>query len=163
LSRRTLLVLIAAGTLALGAAGVAAAEPPIRFSEEVATSFTADCGSFELLVELEGKETVILFLDAEGDVTRVFIAAPGASASLTNVVTGASVRLGLAGPGHIDVTPDGDVVRLVGPWLLDFDPETGEPGWFFVTGQVAFTEDATGRSDVSFNGRAVDVCAKLAA
>jgi len=161
--RRTLTAALVTLVFTLGSAGLASAAKPIRFSEEVSLTFTADCGSFDLLVELEGKEIVMLFLDAEGDLTRVFIAAPAVTASLTNLATGASIRLSLAGPAHVEVTPTEDSVKLVGPWLLDFDPETGEQGgWFLVTGQVTFTEDATGRSDLSFNGRAVDVCAELA-
>lgn len=161
---RTLLILLGACTLALGSAGLASAAKPIRVSEAVSFSFTADCSSFEMLVEVEGKQIAILFLGADAEVTRVLIAAPAAKASLTNLDTGASMSLAIGGPAHIDVMPDGEPVRFVGPWLLDFNPETGEPGGlFFVTGQVRFNADATGMSDLSFSGRAVDVCAELAA
>lgn len=158
------LIVLGVSALVLGSAGIASAAQPIRFVFPQPT-FTSDCGTFPILIELEGSEKRTVFLDANGNVTRVLFTYPLGRVTVTNLdsETGKSISVSLSGPLHIDVTPDGNVYRLVGAWLFDFNPETGEAGWFLAKGQLSETEDSSGVvTDRSWHGHVEDVCAMLA-
>lgn len=160
--KRSAIAVVALTVLALGSAGVASATKPIRFGEPQPT-FVSTCGSFDVLIELEGTEWFTLLLDRDGNVTRVIGTYPQSKATVTNLDTGTSISFNLAGPLHVDVTADGDAYRMVGPWLVDWNPVTDEPGgWYLARGQISFTETADRFSDYSFHGTSIDICATLA-
>lgn len=162
--KRSAIALVALSVLAFGSVGFASAAKPLRFVFPQPT-FTSDCGTFPILIELEGNEKRTVFLDADGNVTRVLFTYPGGRVTVTNLdsETGKSISASLTGPLHIDISPEGNVYRLVGAWLFEFNPETGEPGWFLAKGQLSETEDSSGVvTDRSWHGRSIDVCEMLA-
>jgi len=163
--KRSAIAVVALTVLALGSAGVASATKPIRFGQPQPT-FVSTCGSFDVLIELEGTEWITLLLDRDGNVTRVIGTYPQSKATVTNLDTGTSISFNLAGPLHVDVTAESEAVRYVGPWLVNWNPETGTPdeptGWYLMRGQASFTFNGTGFSNYSFQGRYVDICAQLA-
>lgn len=161
--KRSAIALVALIVLAFGSVGFASAAKPLRFVFPQPT-FTSDCGTFPILIELEGNEKRTVFLDANGNVTRVLSTYPLSRVTVTNLdsETGKSISVSLSGPLHIDVTPEGNAYRLVGAWLLDFNPETGEAGWFLAKGNLSETEDSSGvLTDSSWHGHVEDVCAML--
>ena len=162
--KRLAIALLALSVLAFGSVGFASAAKPLRFVFPQPT-FTSDCGTFPILIALEGNEKRTVFLDATGNVTRVLFTYPLSRVTVTNLDSEAlkSISVSLAGPLHIDVTPEGNVYRHVGAWLFDLNPETGEPGWFLAHGQLSLTEEPSGEvSNISWHGRSIDLCAELA-
>ena len=162
--KRSAIALVALIVLAFGSVGFASAAKPLRFVLPQGT-FTSDCGTFPILIELEGNEKRTVFRDADGNVTRVSSTYPRSRVTVTNLdsETGKSISVSLAGPWHLDLTSEGYVYRAVGPWLFDFNPETGEAGWFLARGQFYEAGDASGVvTESSWHGHVEDVCQMLA-
>jgi len=160
--KRSVIALVALTVLAFGSVGFASAAKPLRFVFPQPT-FTSDCGTFPILIELEGNEKRTVFRDADGNVTRVTFTYPLSRVTVTNLDTGKSISRSLTGPLHVDVSPEGNVYRLVGAWLFPFNPATGESGWFLARGQWYEAEDSSGVvTESSWRGHVEDVCALLA-
>ena len=159
-----LLVLVLAAVLAAGAAGIARADPPLHLSfPPFPYTFPLELCGFPVLSEPSGDVHVTVFF-RDGNLVREIDTFPAGGVTLTNLGTGASLTLVVTGPAIATFEPDGTVgVRFVGPWLLDFDPRTGEEnGLFYTTGRVTFVATTEGeRANLAFSGRVVDVCALL--
>lgn len=155
--------LIIGALLTMALATPAQADPPGRLLPPIQADgafVTGSCG-FDVLIEQEGKLGLIFFAD------HVRIIAPGSSATLTNLETGASLEINNSGPGKQSVTenPDGGftvVLTGTGNWGHDHGDELLLTSGLFV---ATFVFDADGNL-VSFDedrsrARTVDLCAAL--
>lgn len=95
---------------------------------------------------------------------RRFEAYPQFKATLTNLVTGESIRVNIAGPAHITESPDGSFTLVgTGNWLFGTHPDTDELGLFQIAGRFVLSIDPQGNESFRFVGRVKDLCAELAA
>jgi hypothetical protein len=163
---RTLAVTCALAAVAAAAAGVAAADRPIREPAE-AVSFDFPAGlvcPFPVVGEpVEDRQTVTTFASGKVLYTGFF------SARLTNADTGAGLTLNASGP--VTVVPVGDniVVSSGGPVIFFFFPGDAGPGddsvgrTYLFRGQTEVLVDPDTFTFLSFSyrGSATDVCALL--
>lgn len=167
---------VSASLLMVAVAGVspAAADPPdvtlypdygvtYVFPDPV-NGYASRC-EFPVRYQDDGKGLEIAFPDG-----RFFATGPGLSATVTNLVSGASVDLPVNGSVHVSpLTPVGsqghylEVMTFAGP-TVNLSP--GQLTWF--TGRKVITTEYDQAGDVvaqettSAPGRVVDVCAALA-
>src|SRR3954471_21878014 len=127
---KNMLLSLLSFVLTLAASGSASASAPTieRFLNE-ATFVTNVCG-FPVRVDSSGYTVAIRWVDASGRL-RGIDAAPQARWVLTNLATGETINVNIAGPDHFTVNSDGSF-RFVGTgtWGWGRHPETGEPGLF---------------------------------
>jgi hypothetical protein len=165
-------VLITVTTLMLALVASVAAVRPIR--EEVplpeGTIISLPKGDFcpfpvDILILTSG-QTRTTFLDQSGNVVMELITGP-LKVRVTNVTTGESLDLNIAGPGRI--VEDGEILIATRPWLL-FVPKGAlldDPdfqGLFLTRGRVVAEIDENENivRFISSNGRVDDICAALA-
>ena len=164
--RRSLSIL-AAGTLALGAAvgGAApAAADTLVFPAGVA------CTDFDLAIEIDGGPTVErAFTDREGNVVRTLSAGTGASLTFTNLDTDATVATKSNGAvTRTTFNADGSLaLSLTGHNLLILFPTDVPPGpsTGLYVGQITLTIDTTTGvfTVLQTSGWVTDICAQLSA
>jgi hypothetical protein len=119
----------------------------------------------DILILTSG-QTRTTFLDQSGNVIMELITGP-LKVRVTNVTTGESLDLNIAGPGRI--VEDGEILIATGPWLL-FVPKGAlldDPdfqGLFLTRGRVVAEIDENENivRFISSNGRVDDICAALA-
>jgi hypothetical protein len=164
---RTLGVTCALAVGAAIAAGVAAADKPIREPAE-AVSFDFPAGMvcpFPVVGEpVEDRQTVTTFASGKVLYTGFF------SARLTNADTGTGLTFNASGP--VTVVPEGDniVVSSGGPVLFFFFPGDAGPGddsvgrTYLIRGHAEVLIDPETFTFLSFSyrGNATDICALLA-
>ena len=137
----------------------ALSDPPTIVRNPVDATFfdDVDCG-FPVQIDLVGTDLTIT--SASGD--RVFDAFPQSRATLTNLDTGRSLRVSIAGPGHTSFGADGSVTLTgTGPTLF-FLEFLGNPGITLLNGRFVLTFDALGNPTFSSVGQSRDLCAELA-
>lgn len=159
---RLILVTIVTVLVALPAAG-AGADQPTRMVEDASADFTTESCGFPVRVQYEGHLTFLTF-DANGTgTTRLFVGGT-VVATLTNLATGASLRVNISGPLFEDTAPDGSIDSPgPGPWLFPRrNPITGEPGIWLLRGVNTLTVDAAGNATWSFVGTSENLCPELA-
>ena len=91
----------------------------------------------------------------------MFDASPLSTATLTNLDTGTSITVSLAGPGHTTFGADGSVT-LVGTGPTLFFLLQGNPGITLLNGRSVLTIDSQGNLTFSSVGGTRDLCAELA-
>jgi hypothetical protein len=127
-----------------------------RFPIDTSFFDDVDCG-FPVQIDLVGTDLQIV----SGN--RVFDAFPQSRATLTNLDTGASLTVSIAGPGHTTLGNDGSVTLTgTGPTLF-FLQFLGNPGITLLNGRFVITIDSQGNLTFSSVGATRDVCAELAA
>jgi hypothetical protein len=142
----------------------AAADRPTRTAQEPDSGWQSDACAFPVLVDIAGAGPgFVLVFAGEGD--RAHFVAPGAKVTLTNLDTGASLRLTAAGPAHLDVAPDGSGAFVgVGTWVVEpADPVGGAPGIFALRGRLVGTVAGGEIAAWIFTGSSTDLCPALAA
>jgi hypothetical protein len=160
---RLLLVALFATLVALPVAG-AAAERPTRTVADASADFTTDSCGFPVRVQYAGHETTLAFAPDGNGTTRFFVGGP-VVATLTNLATGASLRVNISGPRSFDTAPDGSIDSPgPGPWLFPgHNPLTGEAGIWLLRRVNTLTVDADGTAAWSFVGTSTNLCPELAA
>ena len=138
----------------------ALSDPPtiVRTSGEATYFDDVDCG-FPVQIDIFG--STITIVSASGD--RVFGAFPGGRATLTNLDTGRSLTVNIAGPFHQSFAADGSTtLTSTGPALF-FLEFRGDPGITLLDGRFVWTFDSQG-NETSFSsvGKTRDLCAELA-
>jgi hypothetical protein len=84
----------------------------------------------------------------------------------SNLETQKQIQFSIVGPAFYEFRPDGSftVTGGTGPWgWFPENPETGEPGIFYIRGRLTYTVDADG--NFSFDliaGQIINVCPRLA-
>lgn len=135
----------------------ALSDPPTiqRFPIDATFLDDVDCG-FPVQIDVVGTDLEI----TSGD--RVFDAFPQSTATLTNLDTGTSITVSIAGPGHTTLGADGSVTFVgTGPTLF-FLQFLGNPGITLLNGRFVLTIDSQGNLTFSSVGGTRDLCAELA-
>jgi hypothetical protein len=163
---RLSLFLAAAAALAWPAASLA--DGPVIDRYEVVSDEVFDGCGFPVRIQIEGKAIDHVFLDDDGQVTRLLLNGPF-KAVLTNLTTGkALASINISGSLDTRFNEDGSRSATIrGPWILLYRPESLEPlpivPWLFLfQGTRVLTIDASGTRRVTWRGRFVDLCAELA-
>ena len=126
-----------------------------RFPIDATFLDDVDCG-FPVQIHIAGTDLEI----TSGD--RVFDAFPQSTATLTNLDTGTSITVSLAGPGRTNIGADGSVTFVgTGPALFFFLFQ-GNPAITLLNGRFVLTIDAQGNQTFSSHGATRDLCAELA-
>jgi len=113
--------------------------------------------AFDVLVENpKGVQDTLVWERPDGAVVVRFVGP--FFVRLTNLASGASLYVSLAGPGFIEVG-ESFTFLTAGRWLLH--PAGGGDGVWIVSGRTDSTDGAAAGLD-SLQGRAIDVCAALA-
>jgi hypothetical protein len=162
--RRLAVVLLLTVLALVVATPSALAAPPTHERVPVDVHFVdeSSCG-FPIEIRQTGFVIAIDWVDENG-VSRHFEAAPQLKTTLTNLDTGESIRIIIAGPVHITESPDGSLTVVgTGNWLFHNNPKTDEPGLFRTSGHFVFSIDAQGNESFQFTGHVIDLCAELAA
>lgn len=123
--------------------------------DPVNLSFVVNACGFPVLVELAGKEKVMVHPGG-----RLVITSPGVAATLTNLDTDRSVTQGITGTIRVAFLENGDAaLGLTGRNLVET-----EDGLFLTIGSWTLTVDLAGNSVVPLagKGRLIDLCAVLA-
>jgi hypothetical protein len=119
-----------------------------------------DCG-FPVEVHVTGTDIGVIST-VQGEV-REFHAFAGGSATLTNLDTGTTITMNIAGPARITYGADGSATVVgTGPTLFFFLFQ-GNPGITWLSGRWILTVDAQGNQTFSYVGTTRDLCAELAA
>jgi hypothetical protein len=136
----------------------ALSDPPTiqRFPID-ATSFDyVDC-AFPVQIDIVGTDLEI----TSGN--RVFDAFPQSRATLTNLDTGTSTTVSIAGPGHTTLGADGSVTLVgTGPTLFWLTTPPILHGITLLDGRFVLTIDSQGNLTFSSVGGTRDLCAELA-
>jgi hypothetical protein len=92
---------------------------------------------------------------------RTLETGPGQDATITNLVTGRSVRLSVTGAFHTSTAANGNVVTVATGRNLQLDPMTG---FVLTEGHFTYVSNAAGAliAPVVGTGRILDVCAMVA-
>jgi hypothetical protein len=116
-----------------------------------------DC-AFTVQIDVVGTDLGIFFENG-----REFHAFPNSRATLTNVDSGATRTVSIAGPGHISFGSDGSVTLVgTGPALFAFG-SPHFPGITLLNGRFVQTFDSLGNETFfSSVGKTRDLCAELA-
>jgi hypothetical protein len=138
----------------------ALSDPPTIQTFPIDATFldTVDC-AFPVQIDIAGTDLEIT--SASGD--RVFDAFPNSRATLTNLDTGTSLTVNIAGPSHTTIGADGSITFVGTGTALFFLQFRGNPGITFFIGRFVLTFDAQG-NETSFStvGTSRDLCAELA-
>jgi hypothetical protein len=154
--RRRVTAAGASVVLAALMAAPALATGPIRIEGELSESYMPPGCDFPLLVENpKGTQDVLVWEYPDGSVV-IRIVGPW-FVRLTNLDSGESMNVSLAGPAHIEID-DEFTFLTTGRWL--FHPAGGEDGVWIVSG-LADTSDGAAAGLDNLRGHAIDVCAAL--
>jgi hypothetical protein len=158
--RKRYLAALAAALLAAAAAVIYApsalsAPPTITRTPINATLFDNECG-FPVQIDIVGTDLAIISGGTEFD------AFPNSRATLTNLVTGRTITVSIAGPGTTTVGADGSVTFAGnGPTLFSSSPRLFDT-ITLLNGRFSLTIDAEGNLTFSTIGQTRDLCAELA-
>jgi hypothetical protein len=138
----------------LAPVSVALADQPTReFVPVESDVITGFCGFPVLFEPTQAQLYVMTFTDSSGDVVKI-IASGVLKVTLTNQVSGKSIRANISGPEQVRIDESGAVTdTAVGPWLIGFPSE----GRLLLTkGRLVF-----GEGSASLRGTSRDVCVLL--
>ena len=155
MTRFLVVVAIALGSLALVPSALS--DPPTvqRFPIDATFFDDVDC-AFPVQIDIVGTDLEI----TSGD--RVFDAFPDSRATLTNLDTGESITVSIAGPGHTTFGADGSVTLVgTGPALFWLSPRLFST-ITLLDGRFVLTVDAQGNLTFNRVGKTRDLCAELA-
>lgn len=134
----------------------ALATGPIRVEGTLTESYMPPGCEFPLLVENpKGTQDLLIWEYADGSVV-IRIVGPW-FVRLTNLDSGESLDVSLAGPAHIEID-DSVTFLTTGRWLVN--PSGGEDGVWIVSGLSDISNGAVAGLD-NLRGHAIDVCAAL--
>jgi hypothetical protein len=160
--RKRYVAALAVAALAVAAsvifASSALSDPPTiqRFPIDATSFDDVDCG-FPVQIDIVGTDLEI----TSGN--RVFDAFPQSTATLTNLDTGTSITVSIAGPSHTTLGADGSFTIVgTGPGLFWLAPRL-LPGITLLNGRFVLTVDSQGNLTFSSVGETRDLCAELAA
>ena len=158
--RLSVVLLLAVAALMAGPSALAA--PPDHERVPVDDLFTTDSCGFPVEVHITGFAVIHVRESKDGSV-HFFSAGPQIKATLTNLDTGESITVNIAGPVHQTDNPDGSFTFVgTGTWLRSAHPETHEPGLFRSAGRFGVIVDTEGNETFFEHGRLTDLCPKLA-
>ena len=155
---------LAAATLTI-APTAASAIPPTREIVPAADviTITDQCG-FPVLAHIEGSEIDKTFTNQTRDTVKLIGVFPGNTLTLTNLDSGTAITLMATGQFHAQLKHDGSAFAIVaghGPFVPH--PVTGEPGIWYLSGQVKGPLDENGDPiSLRASGKLVNLCAQLA-
>lgn len=151
--------LMALASLVLVSSALSAA-PTIQRTPLDETLFDGvDC-EFPVQIDLVGTDLGI-FWTFQGQ-AREFHAFPNSRATLTNLDTGRTLTVSIAGPGRITFGDDGSATLVgTGPALF-FLLFQGNPGITLLNGRFVLSIDSQGNETFSSVGTTRDICAELA-
>ncbi|GAA3387059.1 hypothetical protein [Cryptosporangium minutisporangium] len=164
--------IIAIGAISIGLVGVAGpaeADRPPTTSGTFVLPGTTSAGAngycpFDVRIDFTSRQRVRETTEPDG--TKVTKATGNATATVTNVSTGKTLRYNISGPGTTTTHPDGAFEGdLTGANLLSTtvaNSYSGVPQLAYTTGRVRFSVAASGlTTSYQLNGRSTDVCAAL--
>lgn len=151
-----LLIVVAMALASVVFVPSALSDPPtIQRTSIDATLFDSECG-FPVQVDITGTDLAIISGDTEFD------AFPDSRATLTNLVTGRTLTVSIAGPGQTTVGADGSVTFSGnGPTLFFLSPRLFSV-ITLLNGRFSLTIDSQGHLSFSTTGQTRDLCAALA-
>ena len=161
MSKTSILVATVTVGVAVAAAPLASADPPIRVQVPATDASGQFCEDFPVLVHpTRNNEYATIFSSGAVFVTGAL------RVEVTNLDTGETIELNVPGPGFF--SPDGTRLIGTGPWLLFGEAGflgPGSPaGVLFVSGRFLLTFDQQGNvTGFSARGHNEDICAELAA
>jgi hypothetical protein len=161
--RTSIAAALAIATIALGAPA-ASAHQPMRIIIPAPDDMviTGQC-AFPVLGHIEGVEIDTTFFDKAGNTVKQIGVFPGNTLTLTNLDTGKSITLVATGQYHAQLKRDGSGFILVtghGPFVVN--PITGEPGIWYLSGQLHGEFDADGNpTSLHSSGKLTNLCARL--
>jgi hypothetical protein len=161
--RKRYVAALAAAVLAIAGGAIfapsALSDPPTIQTFPITATFfdTTDC-AFPVQIDIVGTDLEIT--SAAGD--RIFDAFPNSRATLTNLDTGRSITVSIAGPGHTILGADGSFTLIgTGPTLFWLAPRLF-PGITLFNGRFVLSFDAQGNRTFTHVGETQDLCAELA-
>jgi hypothetical protein len=147
--------LVALASLVLIPSALSTAPTIVRTPIDATFADDVDCG-FPVQIHIVGTDLGIFFDGGE------FHAFPNSRATLTNLDSGTTLTVSIAGPGHIRFGADGSVTLVgTGPTLF-FLLFHGIPGITLLNGRFVQSFDAQGNETFSEVGATRDLCAELA-
>jgi hypothetical protein len=124
--------------------------------------FSDEC-AFPVLIRIEGSEINTTFTDRAGNPVRLLGTFPGNMMTVTNLASGKSITLPATGSFQARLARDGSTSFKVtghGPFVPN--PISGEPGIWYLSGQVSATFDADeNMTSIASTGTLVDLCPQL--
>jgi hypothetical protein len=144
-------------------AGPALADPPVREVFEFEDDRYQDVCGFPTLENVSAKVIRTTYSDAEGRVTRVREVYPHYVTTVTNLETGATIKVNIPGPSFTTFNRDGSTTLVgTGPWSFLDHPDTGEPGYYLLKGRFELTTSADGEVTFTRVGKVESLCDDLA-
>jgi hypothetical protein len=160
--KKMLLVSLLSVTPLLAAASSAVASQPTLERVNISGTFVNESCGFPVRIETTGYAVRITWIDADGN-TRGIEAAPQARQTLTNLDTGQSIKINIAGPDQFTFNADGTFTFAgTGTWSWVVNVDTDEPGLFLTEGRFVAQVDSAGNFSFTRVGNMVDLCAQLA-
>jgi hypothetical protein len=150
--------------LALAVPAVATAIPPIREVHESQQDrlITGQC-AFPVLSHVQGREILTTFRNRAGDHVRQLGVFPGNTLTLTNANGGESLTLPATGSFQLRLHADGSATMMLtghGPFFPN--PITGQPGIWYLSGQIVATFDAQENlTSIALMGNLENLCPRL--
>lgn len=162
--RRAILCLALSGLVLVLVVPSAQANAPTitRGPYEVDSWIDVGCG-FPVEVVTVGRLVHIEWIDEDGTL-RAIETYPQAKQILTNILTGDSIQMSIAGPVPSYVRhPDGSFTFIgTGVWGWGYHPDTLEPGLFLTKGRWVWSVDSQGNQIYwDIVGSTVDMCPRL--
>jgi len=159
------LLLLSFLLIALAVVPAATATKPIReIIPGQSDVLVEDQCAFPVHIHIDGSEIDTGYLDKSGELARIKGVFPGNTVTLTNLETSTAITLPATGSFQGRGEPDGSVTFRItghGPFLTN--PVTGEPGIWFLSGQLVGRFDAEGNVlSMEAKGTLVDLCPQLA-
>ena len=156
MKRLVVISLLALASLVLVPSALSARPTIQRFPIDATFFDDVDCG-FPVQIDIVGTDLEI----TSGN--RVFDAFPQSTATLTNLDTGTSITVSIAGPSQTILNADGSFTIVgTGPGLFFFTPPPLLPGITSINGRWVLTVDSQGNPTFSSVGGTRDLCAELA-
>ena len=158
-------LLLSALVVALAVVPVATANTPIREVNQSQQDMliTGQC-AFPVLTHIQGREILTTFTNRAGDEVRQLGVFPGNTLTLTNGNGGESLTLPATGSFQLRFHADGSATMMLtghGPFFPN--PITGQPGIWYLSGQIVATFDAPeNMTSIGLVGNLENLCPRLA-
>lgn len=149
-------------TSSIVAVSTTIASPPTVTRTAIDTQFVDQSCGFAVTVHATGYIIDITWVLPNGS-TRNIELGPQLRWILTNLETGKTITVNVAGPGQFTFNPDGSLTLVgTGTWGWIFNPDTLEPGLFRTAGRFVFSIDSAGNLTIDRDGGHLDdLCAQL--
>jgi hypothetical protein len=156
---------LAISTVALAAPAASASKPTREVIPAPDDRVITDQCAFPVLGHIDGAEIDTTFTDKAGNPVKLHGIFPHNRLTLTNLETGGSITLGASGLFQAQRKRDGsEVVKVTGHGPFLSHPVSGEPGIWYLSGQLTAVLDADGNpTSIQLTGKLVNLCPQLAA